>query len=333
MSNIFITLDYELFFGSNSGTQEKSIIYPTNRLLEVLDNYNIKAIFFVDSGYIIKLNEYRKKYDVLENDYQKIIAQLKSLSNNGHDIQLHIHPHWEDSYFDGDKWKIDTSRYRLHNFTKREVDNIVFRYKKVLTDIVGDKIFAYRAGGWCLQPFEKIRDSLVKYNIWLDSTVFENGMNNSSTHFFDFKNSPNKTNWKFENDPLEEDRNGFFTEVPISSYRTSPLFFWKLVFYKKFGGSKFKSFSDGGAVRGSLFDKIRMLTQPTHTVVSIDGYKTSFLSRAYNHFLKKDDNENFVIIGHPKAMNEYSLEKLEEFIIENSNKNFTIYTQEFNNDV
>jgi len=45
------------------------------------------------------LIEYRKRYSVLENDYKKIINQITKLNKEEHDIQLHIHPHWEDSYF------------------------------------------------------------------------------------------------------------------------------------------------------------------------------------------------------------------------------------------
>lgn len=329
--NIFITLDYELFFGCNSGTQERSVIYPTNRLLELLNKYNIKASFFIDSGYIIKLDKYRRKYDVLEDDYQKIISQIKNLSDSGHDIQLHIHPHWEDSYYNGNKWHMDTTRYRIHDFREDEINDIVYRYKKVLTDIVGDSIFTFRAGGWCMQPFDNLKNALKENNIWLDSTVFSDGKNQSSTHYFDFTNAPKKDFWQFEENPLLENKNGFFSEVPISSYQVSPLFFWKLVFAKKLGGEKHKTFGDGGAAGGSKWDKIRMLTQWTNSVVSIDGYKASYLQKAFESFKKNNDNKNFVIIGHPKAMSEYSLEKLEEFIIRYKDNYFTTYRNEFLN--
>lgn len=327
--NIFLTLDYELFFGSNSGTQEKSIINPTKKLLELFNKYDIKASFFVDSGYIIKLDEYRKKYEILEKDYQNIISQIKNLSENGHDIQLHIHPHWEDSYYDGNKWIIDTTRYKIHDFNDNEIDDIVYRYKKILTNLVGDKVFAFRAGGWCMQPFDKIQNALKKYNIWLDSTVFYGGKNNSATHYFDFSGAPKKDFWKFEENPILEDKNGFFTEIPISSYNLSPLFFWKLAFAKKLGGNKHKAFGDGGAAGGSKWDKLRMLTCFTNSVVSIDGYKVSYLQDAFDSFNKKEDNKNFVIIGHPKAMSEYSLEQLEEFIKKNKEKNFMTYRKLF----
>jgi peptidoglycan/xylan/chitin deacetylase (PgdA/CDA1 family) len=327
VSNVLLTFDYELFFGSNSGTQEKCIIEPTHKIVKLLNKYNIKATFFVDSGYILKLQVYKDRYPEIEKDYKRVVSQIETLNTEGHEIQLHIHPHWEDSYYNGQKWTIDTNRYRLHDFSKDEVDDIVYRYKKVMTDIVGDNIFAYRAGGWSIQPFSHLKDALKKHHIWMDSTVFENGKNSSATHYFDFKNTPNRTEWRFEDDPTEEESNGFFKEIPISAYRLSPLFFWKLVYFKKFGGIKHKNFGDGSATGGSKLDKLRMLTQYTNSVVSMDGYKISFLEKAYQNFLKKRDSMNFVVIAHPKAMSEYSLEKLEAFIRNSIQKNFITYKE------
>ena len=321
-NNILITLDYELFFGSKVGTVENCILTPTAKLLKILDRYEIKATFFVDSGYLVKLEELKEQFPILEKEYKAICSQIKTLDRDGHSIQLHIHPHWEDSTFDGKRWNMNTKRFRLHQFSETEIDNIVYRYKKVLTNIVGDKVFAYRAGGWSIQPFSKIKNALKKHNIYLDSTLFKNGKNDSHTHYFNFENMPNKTEWRFEDDPLEEKEDGFFKEIPISDYRLSPLFFWKLVYFKKFGGEEHKTFGDGSATGGSQFDKLRMLTRYTHSVVSIDGYKSSFLERAYQSFLKRRDCKNFVIIGHPKSISEYSLKKLEEFILNNKKRNY-----------
>ena len=321
-NNILITLDYELFFGSKVGTLENCILTPTTRLVKILEKHGVKATFFVDSGYLVKLEELKGKFSILKKEYKAISSQIKALDRDGHSIQLHIHPHWEDSTFDGERWIMDTKRYRLHQFSDIEIDNIVYRYKKVLTDIVGDKVFAYRAGGWSIQPFSKIRNALKKHNIYLDSTLFKNGKNNSHTHYFNFRDMPNKAEWRFEDNPLEEKKNGFFKEIPISDYMLSPLFFWKLVYFKKFGGAEHQAFGDGFATGGSQIDKLRMLTRYTHSVVSIDGYKSSFLEKAYQSFLKKRDCKNFVIIGHPKAMSEYSLKKLEKFILKNKNKKY-----------
>ena len=80
MRKILITLDYELFFGQ-SGSIEKSIIEPTEKLLSILDRFNIKASFFVDSGYILKLKEYMRKFDVLNS---AIYSEMYSLQNTSH---------------------------------------------------------------------------------------------------------------------------------------------------------------------------------------------------------------------------------------------------------
>src|ERR1035437_1564015 len=160
--NIYITLDYEIYFGENHGTIEKCIIYPTSELIRIATTHNVRFSFFVDCGFILKLDEYRKKYPQLENDYKKITEQVKFLADAGHDIQLHIHPHWEDSYYNGEKWIIDIKRYKLTDFNETEISDIVYRYKKVITEITGKTIFAYRAGGWCLQPFTKLKKAFIE---------------------------------------------------------------------------------------------------------------------------------------------------------------------------
>jgi len=322
MKNILITLDYELFFGGDSGTVVNCMLKPTHKLLEVLDRHNIKATFFVDSGYLVRAKAEQGKSKKLSKEYEAVVEQIKKLDEEGHSIQLHIHPHWEDSYHDGKQWVMDTTRYKLHDFSEDEIDDIVYRYKKVLTDIVGDKVFAYRAGGWCIQPFSKLSKAFKKHNIWLDSTVFSEGRNRSETHYFNFRGAPQKTAWSFEENPLAEVENGFFKELPIASYALSPLFFWKLVWVKKFGTDVDKSFGDGKAAGGSKFDKLRMLMRKTNSVVSIDGYKSSFLAKAFKAFTADGQNENFVIIGHPKAMSDYSLKKLDAFIMKNREHNY-----------
>ena len=312
--NIFLTLDYELFSGANPGSVENSIIKPTEKLLDIGDKYGAKFVFFVDSGYLVKLSKYIDKYPQAKSDYEKVVEQLKMLDEKGHDIQLHVHPHWEDCTYDG-AWHMDTSRFRIHHFSKEEIADILSRYKKALTDIVGDKVFAYRAGGWCLQPFDKLKDALKKEGITLDSTAYEDGYNSSATHYFDFRGMPSKTLYSFEDDPVKEDEKGFFTQVPISTYDVNPWFFWKFAYYKKFGKNEHKTYGDGiGAGGTSNSSMLRMLTRPTKSLVSMDGLRASLLIKALDANSKKDKDGNLVVIGHPKAVTPFSLDALDKFL-------------------
>lgn len=311
--NIFVTLDYELFFGANTGTVDNCMILPTNELVKVADKYGVKLIFFVDIGFILKLEQLKTKHEELERDYRNILSQIRKLKNEGHDFQLHIHPHWEDSCYDGKRWHIDASRYRLHTFNKTEIEDIVSRYKTALSDIVGDTIFAYRAGGWCIQPFEMINEALNKNGIWLDCTVFKGGFNHSPTHYYDFRSTPDKTMWKFEKDPLIECANGFFTEIPISSYKVSPLFYWKLAFARLSRKKKYTTFGDGQAVNVSRSYLYRLFFSKTCSTVSLDGLKPSFLQKAFVAHKNKYKVGYFTIIGHPKGVTPYGLNKLDCF--------------------
>jgi hypothetical protein len=325
--NIYLTFDYELYFGENPGTVERCILQPTRELIRIGKDLNTPFVFFIDCGFILKLDEFRKKFPVLEDDYKNLCSQVKDLSAAGHDVQLHIHPHWEDSYFDGNKWIIDVKRYKLSDFSEPEIKEIVQRYKKVLTDLSGKEVFAYRAGGWCLQPFDKLRSALRENGVSVDSSVFRNGKFSTEQYAYDFRGAPDKDLYRFETDPVTEDKKGFFTEVPISPIRNSPLFFWTLFLLGRIDPYRHKPLGDGRAMPAPGYRK-NLLTRFTDNPVSMDGYNASLLQRALRRLGRKGA-ENMVVIGHPKALSRYSLETIAGFILKNKDQNFTTFTKEF----
>ncbi|MGZ5305016.1 MAG: hypothetical protein ACXWDO_12935 [Bacteroidia bacterium] len=326
--NIYITLDYEIYFGENHGTVENCIVYPTSELIRIAEKHNVRFCFFVDSGFIIKLDEFRKKYPQLEKDYTAITEQVKYLAETGHDIQLHIHPHWEDSYYNGERWVIDVKRYKLSDFNESDIADIVYRYKQVLTELTGKTIFAYRAGGWCMQPFTKLKKAFQQNSITLDSSVFRNGFYVSENYDYDFRNAPDKDIYKFDSNPVEEASNGYFTELPISPIKNSPLFFWKLFLLGRKNPYLHKPLGDGRAMPAPGYRK-KLLTKFTNNPVSVDGYNAHLLEKALKR-LKQKGFDHMVVIGHPKALSRYSIQKIEAFVARNREKhNFTTYSKEF----
>lgn len=318
---IYITLDYELFFGSKSGSVEKCIIEPTEALLNIVDLYNIKFVCFVDAGYLLALEKYKEKYPQLKSDYLKVTKQIQKLSNNGHGIELHVHPHWEDSIFDGEKWVFDTRRYKLADFTDEDVLKVVTKYNDVLKKVSGVAPVAYRAGGWSAQPFESIKKALEANDISFDSTVYPGGCYQSDNQVFDFRSVDSTlTEYRFSNDLTIPDPQGNFTEIPISSQKVSPLFFWKFALAKIQKEIKHQSYGNGSAVKMDRKEILRLMLTPSHTVVSIDGYKAKLIHKAYKNYKKMTNNSgNFVLIGHPKAFTPYSLDHLKQFIVDTHN--------------
>ena len=308
---ILFTLDYEVYFGKNSGSVDDCIINPSKILSDIAQNYRAKLIFFVDAGYLLKLKEYGKKYKHFQKDYNKIIHQLKEFVKLGHSIQLHIHSHWETSYYNGEEWSLDYSHYKLQSFSEIEISEIVLKYKNELEDICEMEVYAFRAGGWCIQPFKKIKNALYKNNIKIDSSVIPNNYSNS----FDFRNSPPKTFWNFNLEPTSEEADGFFLEVPISSIKVPNLFYWKLLLTKTFKTNDSKTLGDGIPLNPDNKSIAKWLLFGNHSTVSIDGLKSNLLLKALNNYVNEfSDAAYFTIIGHPKSQSKYSIKKFEEFL-------------------
>lgn len=315
-NKLLLSLDYELFFGKHAGSVENCLLKPTEALVRLLDPYNIKLSLFVDAGFLYQLEAHSKTFPELLIEKNKIQQQLLTLSEQGHDIQLHIHPHWQDSYYDGEIWIIETKRYRLHDFSPEEKLSIVQNYKETLTHYTTKPIFAFRAGGWCLQPFNEISHALKKNGIWLDSTLFNNGFSDDPTRWFNYKNMPQQAQWNFSDDPLIAQEKGYFCELPISAVETSPLFFWKLALLKLFSKKEFVSFGDGHAMVANKSYYLQRLTTTTYGPVMVDGIKAGQLQHAYIQQLSSEKHI-FNVMGHPKSLSPYSLKQLELFLTKN----------------
>jgi peptidoglycan/xylan/chitin deacetylase (PgdA/CDA1 family) len=324
---ILITLDYELFY-ENNPKPEDCIIKPMQEILKIVDPLGVKLVLFVDVGYLKCLEKYKSAFPELEKDYQLVTGQMKELCANGHEVQLHIHPHWEDTVYNEKGWDFDLTRYKLSDFTDEETLAIVTEYTEILHRITGQEITSFRAGGWSAQPFEPIGKALLQNGVTIDSTVYPRGLLKSKDQWFDFKNIGfEKSSWKFSKDLVKEDKNGSFLEVAISSFKVLPFFFWRFVAVRLLRISEHVSYSKSSAVGPSKLHILRLLLWPSYSVVAIDGFKARYLENAYQ-FYKKKNLEDFVIIGHPKAFTPFSMKKFKQFIEkENRAKQVVVFSE------
>lgn len=309
---VYLSFDYELYFGANTGTAGNCIIEPTNRLLEIAVKQGIYLNFFIDSGYLLALEKYSKRYPSVDYERKQVFSQIKQLVAAGHDCQLHIHPHWEDSFYDGKTWQMKTDRYRLDQFSGVQIIDIVTRYYAITKEVTSVAPIAFRAGGWCLPPWNTLNNTFKKLGVWIESTVYEKGCIQAEQVQFDFSAAPALNQWMFEDDPLIENSVGSFLELPISSVKLSPLFFWNLYVRGRLNRSFHKGMGDGVPMAQKSTKKA-LLTSYTQQALSCDGYFAGLLQKEFDmRDLKNDDT--MVVIGHPKAQSEYSLQTLDAFI-------------------
>src|SRR6185295_2838064 len=100
---VYLTFDYELFFGK-AGSVQKCILEPTERLVRICEKYGAKCIFCGNAGYLDRLRVESKRHPHLSRDRDEVLRQIQTLSNTGHAVQLHVHPHWEATTYDGHNW-------------------------------------------------------------------------------------------------------------------------------------------------------------------------------------------------------------------------------------
>lgn len=309
MMEAFLTLDYELFLSSQTGSQCACIIQPMNRLLEIADKHCVKMVVFVDAAYLLRLYQIRKNNSYAADCYEEISTNIKTLDEKGHDVEMHFHPQWLFSEMDGAEWKMDLKHYKLSDVP--DVENLFIEAKGLLDSLLKKPTIAYRAGGYSIQTYKSYPDLFKKAGILCDSSVLRGHSSFSQYQYYDYSIIPAKHFYRFEDDVCVESDNGPFKEVSISSVEMNGLFYLLYRLYCKIYLRNDFVFGDGKPVGGGrsipLFKKRKIS-------VSIDHLSAPLL----NWFLRKcKDDDTVVLIGHPKNVSPKSLKILDSFLMHN----------------
>lgn len=291
------------------------MLNPTAELLRIAEGKNVHYTFFVDVGYLIASEE----VEALNSERKLVLDQMSLILEKGHDVQLHIHPHWERSTYENGQWNLmSLEYYRLNNFELDEAKEIVRKYKRKLEEYIGREVTAYRAGGWCIQPFEPLAETFQELGLKADSSVIPGFRLVTDQYAIDFSTVLTNNRYSFSTDVCLDDPNGSMTEYPIMSYRYSPLFFWNLYLKGRLKPEDHKMVGDGNFIsHGSK--KWEQLLSYTTGHLSTDGFYASKLEEGLEKAFNLD-LEDLVIIGHPKGNTRFSVRKLEEFIKKNCEK-------------
>lgn len=310
-----ITLDYELFFGRRAGSADCCLAAPTDALLEVASRHGAGLTFFVDAGYLVALDRLEATERQVARDRETTLRSLERVVRAGHDIQLHIHPHWEDStYSPSDStWKFDLRRYRLHSHPHDDISRICETYTRRLRELTDNDVFAYRAGGWSCQPFPAIASSLWNAGIRVDSSVYPHGFHSSEHQQFDFRSAPVEDIWRFDGDPCQAAPDGRWLELPMSPVSTRPLFYWQLLMQRVLKRSIHRRFGDGAPIDSPAGSLAAKLCRTSTMAASIDGAKCGLLASAASSW-ERLGHRYFTMIGHPKALTPASLGQLDRFL-------------------
>ncbi|RHG36101.1 hypothetical protein DW261_06135 [Fusobacterium varium] len=312
---IILTFDYEIYFGKESGTIEKCMIEPTEVLLNKLNFYNIKGIFFIDILFYIKMLSYSE----LTEKAKLMKEQIKKMVESGHRVELHLHPHWLDAEYKNKKWIFKSyKRYRFNSLDKIVREKVfqmgINELEKICREIKGDyKIEGFRAGGWCIQPFEDFYEYFKKYQIKYDSSVTYGISGKSEGHYFDFSNTPSKEKYKFSKMIEKEEAEGEFIEFTISTYKKNLL----EKIYNKIMTPKFSKFGDGVGMNLKVDKKIDVIKNKLRTSICMYSIEGNFYHDYLIKKLRQEKKGSILFISHPKGMTECGINFIDKLVEEN----------------
>lgn len=325
---LLITFDYELFLGRRSGRPLDCMLQPTQKLLEILNPYNARAIFFVDTTYLCRLLEQSKTHPECKEDFDAISNQLLKITEQGHYIQPHIHPHWLDAKYDAETREFELTninRYRFHQLSTEERKTVFNSSIDVLKKIIHPhfpeyNINAFRAGGWSIQPFSDFKEQFIEHNIQYDLTVVNSLYQFSNAQMFDYSDAPEKQVYRFEDKVVEEHPTGKFIQIGSSVIPITKKMDLLDRFYKKLL-NLFKLDKDYGLGEGHPPIQIPgraprskngiNIFSRTHEVASFENLSLIKLPVYKKHLTDK----NYLhLVSHPKMLGRHNFYVIDKFL-------------------
>lgn len=310
---VLLTFDLELFFGRPTGSVENCMVKPTKHLLNLARKHQVGLSFFWDVGHYLALKRNQSSDKQCSHDVILVENLISEIVENGHDLQLHVHPHWERARRVNGHWEIDVEGcYRLHDFSEQEREKIFSKYVHTTRQFAKNKVNTFRAGGWCIQPFKEIKDLFDDYEIKIDSSVMPGAKLENGAYYYDFTSAPNVDSYPFLHDVCQALNGGRFYELPITTNYYSPGFFWNLYVKGRMNPKNHLPMGDGNFIDQPGVRNNRLIGGQ-HFHASTDGYFAGALKEIFNR--KRMDQSKFMVtIGHPKSLTPYALKKLDQFL-------------------
>ena len=220
MIHVVFTLDYEIH-GNGEGSPYELMVEPTDRMLGQFDEYGAKLTILADVAEILKFKEWGGGPAEDKFHHRKIEAQLRKAIQGGHDVQLHLHPSYFNTRYEGGRWNMDWSEYDFATLEPERMRAMLVAGRDYLQTLLrparGDyRCNVFRAANWAVQPSLNVVRALIEAGFVVDTSVFKHGRRAGRVNF-DYSNAPSPIlPWRAsEKDICVEDRDGRLWEAPI----------------------------------------------------------------------------------------------------------------------
>ena len=213
-SHLIFSVDYELF-GNGSGCIEHCVLNPAEVMMRVAEKYHLPVTFFVEALEFMSVEQHLGDY--------RVAGQMKKALERGHDVQLHLHPQWDNAQLDSmrQSWNLNMDNWRIGDLAPDRISRLLGDGKQWIESVAGSnkpgfKVNTFRAGGWCIQPSSAVIQALGDLDFDIDSTVAPGQWRSGKGEWSNFRNAPKMPYWLTKDDVLTPGNAGIY-EVPITT--------------------------------------------------------------------------------------------------------------------
>lgn len=166
--------DWELS-GNGSGEIRELQFRPMRELVKLYNSHGIRGSFNAEVMQQLTFRRFQGKHTELGKLADEWDDNVRQTLEEGHDIQLHIHPQWSVAeYIDG-SWRL-TGDWSILKYAPQEARRMLFEGKEYLEQLLipvdaNYRCISFRAGAWCIAPSPHMLNLLAQLEIVFDMSI------------------------------------------------------------------------------------------------------------------------------------------------------------------
>jgi hypothetical protein len=166
--------DWELS-GNGSGDARELQYEPMRELVRIYNAHGVRGSFNAEVMQQLTFRKFEHDYPELKTLADEWDEVVRETFAQGHDIQLHIHPQWQNAEYKNGEWRL-TADWSILNYEEDVAFRMMRAGKKYLENLLRpiDADYAcvsFRSGSWCIAPSPHMLNLLVRLGIVFDMSI------------------------------------------------------------------------------------------------------------------------------------------------------------------
>ena len=328
--NLYFTLDYEIH-GNGDGNPIDLMVEPTYRLMDMLEQYNLRLTIMADVAEILCFKRYWQQTGRDDFHVQEVEQQLCDAIRRGHDVQLHV----DSSYFraegNGEHFDQCIEEYNMAALSYERITEMVSQSVKYLENLLRPiqsdyKVWLFRAANWSMMPTPTLYQVLVEHGITHDTSVYKGGCQGGNV-CYDYRHAyDNLLTYRASSKDINlQDPAGDLWEMPIYTEMRpfwdfiSPIRIFRMVrakFHKHKHQSQPQSATDKNDNRKLSLRSFFVKSPLKMDFNQVNGKGLIRMMKNIIRRAKREQIENLdvVLIGHSKTFVPYNKKTLRPFL-------------------